>query len=338
MEFENTTETQRINIAIATDQLLTSSEGVKGILNHINTNLFNVYVITITQKSWFYESTEGCRIEVDKNNFTIELNKSKIEFDLVFINLNTDGRLQAYFDLIGMKYTSSGLLPSALARHKDFTKTLLSDISNLKLAKSKLIHKTDRLIDKIDEISSNLKFPLIVKPNDGCWSVGVNRVDQSKELAFAIGQSFLATNDVIVEEFIKGREFTVGVVQIKGLLTVFPVTEAICEGEQKILDYNAKYARNGVEFVTPGRVSSDEKAQIDKISIKIYEKLKCFGMIRIDFILEEKSGEFYFLEVNAVPGQRPHGHIQNQIEANGWTIKEFYTNLINETLNPTTIA
>src|SRR5699024_12884261 len=136
-----------------------------------------------------------------------------------------DGQLQGYFDMLGVKYTGCGLLSSALTMKKGYTKSVLNDIKNLNVAKSLVFHKGEK--EKAEEqILKELNFPLFVKPNNGGSSIGMSKVNAQSEVKQALAKAFNTENvatEVIVEEFIRGREFTQGIYTNKyGEIIVLP--------------------------------------------------------------------------------------------------------------------
>jgi D-alanine-D-alanine ligase len=133
-----------------------------------------------------------------------------------------------------------------------------------------------------------------------------------------------------VEEFVSGREFSIGVYKANGSITVLPATEIISSKE--FFDFEAKYVPGVTEEITPGRMSAEEVARVNRIIEKIYQKLNCKGSVRVDYFLEHETGNFYFIEINTVPGQTETSLITQQVKAIGMAIQDFYTLLIEEML------
>jgi D-alanine-D-alanine ligase len=132
-----------------------------------------------------------------------------------------------------------------------------------------------------------------------------------------------------VEEFIKGREFTIGVYKSKGQVRTLPFTEVMTQNE--FFDYQAKYEGKSTE-VTPAECPEEMAKQIRDTAARVYEIFNCRGIVRMDFIYEESKGAPYLLEINTVPGQSEASIVPQQVLASGWNLKEFYAALVDESL------
>lgn len=301
------------------------------IYNHLDKNKFDVYKIDINPQGWFYEDASGNKTEVNKNDFTINHDGKKINFDAVFIGMHgtpgEDGKLQGYFDMMGLPYTSCNSATSALTFNKRYT-TAVAAVSGINVARSVLFIKGQ--FDNVDEAISNLKFPVFVKPNNGGSSIGMSKVNNaSEELGTAIEKAFKEDDQVLVEEMIQGREFTVGVFRTKGEIIVLPVTEVTAHKE--FFDFEAKYGGKSTE-TTPAQISDEWKAKLEVAAKKIYEVFNCRGVVRIDFIYNEEQNKPYMLEINTIPGQSDASVVPQQVRAKGWNLMDFYTKLVEEAL------
>jgi len=307
-----------------------SYQSAKTIEKNIDTEKFDYYKIDITPKGWFYEDN-GQKSEVDKNGFSISVNGQKIKFDAVLIGIHgtpgEDGKLQGYFDIIGIPYTSCDCATSALTFNKRYTVAVAS-FSGIKVANSVLLFKN--VYQNPDALVKNLKFPVFVKPNNGGSSIGMSKVNSpSEELGAAIEKAFKEDEQVLVEEFIKGREFTIGVFKSKGKIIALPITEIISKKE--FFDYEAKYLGASQE-ITPAEIDDQIANQVKAEAIKIYQIFNCRGIVRIDFIYHEEEKLPYMLEINTVPGQTEASLVPQQVKAMGWTLMDFYTALLQECL------
>lgn len=304
-----------------------SINSAKNIKDHLDPEKYNVYTVLITKEKWFYESENG-PVDVDKNDFSLTLNGDKIKFDFAFITVHgtpgEDGKLQGYFDMMGVPYNTCDATTSAITMNKAYTKTLVEGIHGLHAARS--LRLLDRDMHDVAIIAATLKFPLFIKPNNGGSSVGMSKVHNVAGLPDALKKAFNEDDQILVEEFIKGREFSIGVARLHGKVTVLPATEIISSKE--FFDYEAKYTPGVTKEITPADLLASKTAQIGEIVTEIYLRLNCKGMVRIDFILLEGTEEFYFIEVNTTPGQSSNSLVPQQVRAMGMRVMDFYGELI----------
>ena len=296
----------------------------------IDRALYEVFTIYIYPGDWYHLTPSGEKIAVDLNDFSLQLGDKKITFDGVFTILHgspgEDGKLAGYFDLLGVPYTTCDQLTSAITMNKGYTKAIVQTIPELQVARSmQLFEQEPTAAARIQE---ELQLPLFIKPNNGGSSIGMTKVKTWDELSDALDKAFAEDSQVLVEEFVSGREFSVGVFKEKGQITVLPATEIVSSRE--FFDYEAKYVPGVCEEITPGRMNSEEVARVERISKKVYAVLNCKGAVRIDYFLQEDTGAFYFIEINTVPGQTETSLISQQVRATGMEIRDFYTLLIEE--------
>ncbi|MET4080076.1 D-alanine-D-alanine ligase [Pedobacter sp. UYP30] len=315
-----------------TDEWVISLKSAATIAQNIDLELFDVYKIILNDHSWFYEPADSIKIEVDRNDFSLTIEGRKVKFDGVFISIHgspgEDGKLQGYFDMLNIPYTTCDAITSAITMNKAYTKAVVTGIENLYVAKS--VQLFQGLEKNVSQIIHDLKLPYFVKPNSGGSSIGMSKVTQSDKLANAMETAFKVDRQVLVEEFIEGREFTVGVVKLEGEIMVLPSTEVSTKKE--FFDFEAKYTPGIAIETTPAEIRDETNARVQTIAKHVYEKLNCRGVVRIDFILTGDEGDFYFIEINTVPGQTATSFIPQQVAAIGLTLKEFYTKLMRETL------
>src|SRR5882757_3767903 len=225
--------------------------------NNLDLTRYTVYKIDITKEGWFHEARDGQRITVDKNDFSLTLEGKKITFDAVLIGIHgtpgEDGKLQGYFDLLGLPYTSCDAAVSALTFNKRFT-VAVAAFNGINVARSVLLVKGR--FENPDEITRHLQFPVFVKPNNGGSSIGMSRVNSpSEELGVAIEKAFKEDDQVLIEEFIAGREFTIGVFRSKGEVIALPFTEV--KSKKEFFDFEAKYTAGLNEETTPAIVDEE---------------------------------------------------------------------------------
>lgn len=296
--------------------------------SNLDREIFIVYKIMITKEAWFHIDNAGKQHFIDKNDFTLTIAANKVKFDCVFIGLHgspgEDGKLQGYFDMLNLPYTTCDATTSALTMNKAYTKAVVCETKGLNIAKSIQLFNNDS--EGINSIKSELKLPLFIKPNNGGSSIGMTKVKEVAELAEALEKAFKEDTQVLVEEFVQGREFSVGVYKGKNGITVLPATEVISSKE--FFDFEAKYTPGITEEITPGRMTLEEQKLVNQIVTSVYKQLNCKGVVRIDYFLQHGTGEFYFIEINTVPGQTEQSFIPQQVRAAKMSIKDFYTELI----------
>ncbi len=325
------------NIALLTGgfsgEAVISYKSVITINNNLNRELFNVYIIDIKKDGWWYDMPDGRKVEIDKNDFSLHLDNQKIIFDAVFIGMHgtpgEDGKLQGYFDILKIPYTGCDAATSSLTFNKRYA-VAVAGMAGIAVANSILLIKKN--FKSPDEIVKSLKFPVFIKPNNGGSSIGMSKVNEpSDELGLAIEKAFKEDDQVLVEEMISGREFTVGVFKSEGEIIVLPLTEVSAHSDKDFFDFEAKYHGKSDE-VTPAIVDESIAEKIRDAAGKVYTVFNCGGVVRIDFIYNEADGKPYMLEVNTVPGQSEASIIPQQVRAMGWDLQEFYTKLIQECL------
>lgn len=322
------------NIALVTGgfsgEAVISYKSAATIGNNLDPAQFNVYKIDVNPKGWFYEMVDGRKVEVDKNDFSLQLDNRKIDFDAVFIGMHgtpgEDGKLQGYFDTLKIPYTSCDAATSAITFNKRYT-VAIAKMAGVAVANS--VHLFKHLPVPASQIADQLAMPLFVKPNNGGSSIGMSKVDQAGELEAAIEKAFREDNQVLVEEMIQGREFTVGVFKTKGNIIVLPITEVKAHSDKAFFDFEAKYQGKSTE-TTPAEVDELVADKIRDAARKIYSVFNCRGVVRIDFIYNEEAGTPYMLEINTIPGQSEASIVPQQVKAMGWSLKEFYTKLVEE--------
>jgi D-alanine-D-alanine ligase len=157
----------------------------------------------------------------------------------------------------------------------------------------------------------------------------MSKVNTPEELGPALRKAYAEDSQLLVEEYIEGREFTVGVFRRDGVITVLPITEIVTQNE--FFDFEAKYQGKSKE-ITPAEITPPMQQQLEAAARKAYEVLNCRGVVRVDFIYSSKYQQPYMLEVNTVPGQSAASVIPQQVKAMGWNLTDFYGALIEEAL------
>jgi D-alanine-D-alanine ligase len=289
---------------------------------------WDCYLVDIHPDGWFYLSPTNEKINIDKNDFSITVDGKHITFDAVLIGLHgtpgEDGKLQGYFDCLKIPYTSCDAATSALTFNKRYT-VAVAAFAGISVAKSVHLFLNDGTSG--NEVLEQLNLPVFVKPNNGGSSIGMSKVSTTEQLEPALEKAFKEDEQVLVEEFIKGREFTIGVFKTKGEIITLPMTEVTTKND--FFDFEAKYEGKSEE-ITPAIVAEEIAEKIRSAAKKIYAVFNCNGVVRIDFIYEESKEKPYMLEINTVPGQSAASIIPQQVAAMGSTLKEFYSLLLEE--------
>jgi len=298
---------------------------------NLDRNKFDVFQIDINPSGWWYTPENGAPQKVNRDDFSITDGGNKINFDVVLLCIHgtpgEDGKLQGYFDMLGLPYTSCDAATSALTFNKRYT-VAVAAFGGISVANSMHLFKHTPITP--EAILEKLQLPVFVKPNNGGSSIGMSKVTTADALAPALEKAFKEDTQVLVEEFISGREFTIGVFKTKGSLLVLPITEI--ETSNEFFDFEAKYQGKSVE-TTPALIDETMQSQLEAAAKRVYEVLNCRGVVRIDFIYNEEKGLPYMLEVNTVPGQSAASVIPQQVKAMGMSLQEFYTSIVEESLN-----
>ncbi len=315
-----------------TGESVVSMKSAKTVYEHLDKNKYEVYNIVIDKESWRYIDAVNRTYHIDKNNFTVNLGNTTLSFDAAFIIIHgtpgEDGKLQGYFDMIGMSYTTCDAATSAITMNKAYTKSIIDGIPQLHTAGSIQLFADQQYT--VEGILQKLKLPVFVKPNSGGSSIGMSKVKEAHELQTALDKAFAEDTQVLVEEYIAGREFTIGLYKVNDKVHVLPCTEIVSSKE--FFDYEAKYTDGVTQEITPGRMNEEELGRVKSVMMEIYLRLNCKGVVRIDYILENSTNNMYVLEVNTVPGQSQNSIIPQQVRAAGMSMTEFYGTLIDDIL------
>ena len=297
----------------------------------VDKSIYDVYRIDITPAEWFHSTEEGIKIPLDKNDFSLTINGKKIRFDAVLIGIHgtpgEDGKLQSYFDLMNLPYTTCDAATSALTFNKRYT-VAVAAFAGISVSHSEHLFKQDN--PDAATLGKRLRMPVFVKPNNGGSSIGMSKVNRQEDLGAALQKAFKEDDQVLVEEFIAGREFTVGVFRTGKEIIILPITEV--KTTKDFFDFEAKYSPGFTEETTPAELDESTAEKIRHTAKKIYQIFNCSGVVRIDMIYNEAKGEPFMLEINTVPGQTAASVVPQQVRAMGWTLKQFYSALIEDAL------
>ena len=236
---------------------------------------------------WFYSWDDGSQVAVNKADFTLNTGSKLVSFAAVFNGIHgtpgEDGKLQGYFDLLKIPYTGCSAAISALTFNKRYT-VAVAAFSGIAVAKSMHLFKGETM--DVEMISSELQLPLFVKPNNGGSSIGMSKVAEKNQLQAALDKAFAEDDQVLIEEFVSGREFTVGVCHINGLVETLPITEVISQND--FFDYEAKYQGKSHE-VTPALIEESIAEKVRNAAVKIYHTFNCNGGSTNRFYLQRRK-------------------------------------------------
>ena len=320
------------NIAIImggySSEYLISLKSGKVVYESLPAKLYNCYCIHIFKDKWVYVNEFLEEFSVDKSDFTISLEGTKIKFDCVFNAIHgapgEDGTMQAYFELLSLPHTSCDMYQAALTFNKRDCLSALKPYG--------IISADAYFLDSGDSIDSAaieaaVGFPCFVKANKAGSSFGVTKVYSKDELPKAIEIALKEDDELIIESFLDGTEVSVGVIRYKGKVTVLPITEIVTKND--FFDYEAKYLGRSQE-ITPARISKIQAHKVKEVAKNIYEILKLDGFSRSEFIL--KDGKPHLLEVNTIPGFTKESILPQQALKAGITLPELFHNAIEEAL------
>ena len=224
--------------------------------------------------------------------------------DITFLALHggdgENGKLQAFFDMMGIRYTGNGSLGSACAMHKWVSKQMFLS-AGIPTPRGILVHPSD---------DATFPLPCVVKPCCGGSSIGISIARTEEEYAAALAEAFAYEDEVLVEEYIEGKELTCGVLGGEAL----PITEII--PRDGFYDYAHKYQAGWTEEITPARISPADTQNIQACAVKALKALFLPVYGRVDFLLMP-DGRFYCLEVNTLPGMTPTSLLPQEAAAAG---------------------
>ena len=286
------------------------------------------YLVEVKGRIWTVHLGEE-KLALDKNDFTFMNKGKRVSFDYVWNTIHgtpgEDGKLQGYFDMMGLPYSCSSPFSSALTFNKYACKCFLKQHGVLTPEAS--LVRQDKETD-LEAVADMVGLPCFVKPNNGGSSFGIAKVVRLEELNPALEQAHREDDAAIVERYIKGTEVTCGLMKNRDDFVVFPITEIVPKNE--FFDYEAKYTKGKAEEITPARIDADMTKKCQDMAMSIYNLTDCTGLIRVDFII--KGNQVYFLELNSIPGMSEASIIPKQVASMGMKMEEVLQQVIEESL------
>lgn len=306
-----------------------------GIYSFFNKEKYNCYIVDLKMGDWHVNLPDGSTAEIDKNDFSFVENGEKKTFDYAYITIHgapgENGVLQGYFDLIGMPYSTSGVLVEALTFDKFALNNYLRSFG-VSVAESVLVRKGEEASITDEKIKATVGYPCFVKPAADGSSFGVSKVKEFAEMQKALDLAFGESDTVMIEAFLEGMEISQGVYKTKKKSVVLPATEVVSQNE--FFDFDAKY--NGqVEEITPARLPQEVSDRVAKITSAIYDILHANGIIRVDYIIknpQSADAKINMLEINTTPGMTPTSFIPQQVRAAGLDMGEVLSEIVENQL------
>lgn len=299
------------------------------VYQNLDTSKYKGYRVHIFKEKWVYVDDNDNEFLIDKNDFSVTIDGSKIVFDCVFNAIHgtpgEDGLMQAYFELLEIKQTSCDYYQAALTFNK---RDLLSVLKpyGIKTATSFYLNLGDEI--NVDLIIERVGLPCFVKPNKSGSSFGISKVHKKEDFLEAVENAYKEDNEIIIESFLDGTEVSVGVINYKGEVIVLPITEIVSEND--FFDYEAKYLGKSQE-ITPARLTPEIEKRVREVAKKAYEVLKMSGFSRSEYILV--NGEPHMLEMNTIPGLTNESLIPQQAKEAGIPLQDLFSNAIELALN-----
>ncbi len=277
----------------------------KEVFNYLDQDKYDVIGIEWERNNTWSQFKVNSITEKEHNYQHVNDFFTNVKIDIVFIALHgingEDGKIQGYFEVIGMPYTGSGVLSSSLGMNKYLSKLLFRENNILT---PKCLHYFKRSLPHINglktEVNQKIGFPCFVKPNNSGSSVGVTKVKTANDLEQAIAKAFTENNSILIEEAIVGLELSVAVFgdYLKPDRNALPIVEIIPQSE--FFDYQNKYTLNLAEEIVPARISQELTERVQKTAELIHDLFLCEGYSRTDMLV--KDNDIYVLEINTLPG------------------------------------
>ena len=299
---------------------------------------YTIYRAHILENEWYVWHNDT-KYPIDKGDFSFTLHGAKITFDVVFNTIHgtpgEDGLFQAYLTNLGIKQTASDYYNAALSFNKRHCISVLMPY-DIPTATNYFYNKGEPV--NPSAIIQKVGLPCFVKANRAGSSFGITKVKSEDEIETAIliieyrfsyaietaiQHALKEDDEVIIESFLDGREFSVGVINYEGEVIALPITEIITENE--FFDYEAKYLGKSQE-ITPADLEENLTKEVQDLAVKIFKILKMKGLTRSEFIFH--NGKPHFLEINACPGLTRASILPQQARAAGINIKDLFINTI----------
>ena len=278
--------------------------------------------VSLNSGAAVYEALKSQDIDVvkidSKENLIEQLDQHDV--DVAFIALHgvggEDGTVQGLLEFYGLPYTGSGVKASAICMDKWRTKLIWQGL-NLPTPKFVLA----QTVSELDVFACDVGFPLMVKPALEGSSIGISKVKMKSELPGAFDAAFNTGSPVLAEQFITGKEFTVGILNGK------PLPAIQLKPANEFYDYDAKYIQDDTEYLLPCGLSAEKELELQLLALKAYESLDCKGWGRVD-VMQDEQENFWLIEVNTVPGMTDHSLVPMAAKAAGIEFKQLVIEIL----------
>lgn len=265
----------------------------------------------------------GIDLIPDKLFEQLKENQIEIVFNAIHGRYGEDGVLQGALDLIGIPYTGSGLLASAMAMDKAISKRLFLS-AGIPTPRSKLFTKNDTTRDLVSEILTEFSIPVVVKSAAQGSSIGVTIVECTDQLSQAIEQAFEYSANILVEEFIQGKEVTVAIWGDTNPQTL-PIIEIVPHSGK--YDYSSKYTKGATDYIIPARLDEGTIQAVEQAALDAFLILGCRGIARVDIMIDQYNNP-YVLEVNTIPGMTATSLVPKSAAAAGISFSDLCERLL----------
>lgn len=257
--------------------------------------------------------------------------------DGIFIALHgvygEDGRIQGLLDILGIPYVGSGVMASALAMNKALSKIIFAN-AGIRVAKDYLAKQGTPTSEILEYVEHNLSYPLVVKPNLEGSSIGLSYVSSPEELASVLKTTFADYEELLIEEWIVGKEVTVAVIESGDSPQALPVIEII-PNLSSYYDYASKYAAGGSDHIVPARIPEAQGDLLQDWALRAFKVLGCRSVARVDFIIPEDGTDPVILEINTLPGMTKTSLVPDAARAIGLSYDELVRHLVETAINRT---
>lgn len=306
-----------------------SEMSAKVVSTHLDRDVYEPYMVRISEAAWSVILKDGTKAPIERNDFSFKQDGKSVKFDAIFNAIHgtpgEDGKLQGYWDMLKIPYTSPGVLASSLTFSKSYCNGFLRQFGDVNIAASVMVRKGENVDAKA--ILDKVGLPCFVKPNNLGSSFGITKLKAAEDFDKALATALENDTEAVIEQFIKGDEIASGVYSHDGKVIALPLTEIVSKNEY--FDYQAKY-EGASEEITPARIPDSVRDLIHETTRRVFARLKLKGMSRIDYIVQE--GVPYLIEVNTIPGLSESSLLPQQVRHTGMTLKEFFGLLVEDAL------